>query len=334
MDPTPNDTPAGAPAPRLMEQVLAALAARHYSRRTVRAYTGWIRRYIRFHGRRHPREMGEPELTAFLSHLAVERHVSASTQNQALASLLFLYREVLRMEMPWLNDVVRAKRTHRVPVVLTQAEVKALLGQMDGAPRLAAQLMYGAGLRLLETLRLRVKDLDFGACEITVRQGKGGKDRRVPLPARAQAALREQVALVRRLHAADLAQGAGYVELPDAYDLKSPSAARDLAWQWVFPAARTYLHRESGRRRRHHLHESTVQAAVQRARERAGIVKRAGCHTLRHSFATHLLEAGADIRTIQELLGHNDVSVTMIYTHVLNKGGRGVRSPLDSEEMS
>lgn len=334
MDQTPKDTPAGAKPPRLMEQVQAALAARHYSPRTVTAYRGWIRRYIRFHGKRHPREMGEPELTAFLSHLATVRRVSASTQNQALAGLLFLYRDVLRLEMPWLKDVVRAKRTHRIPVVLTQQEVKALLEQMNGTPRLAAQLMYGAGLRLLEVMRLRVKDVDFGAREITVRQGKGGKDRRVPLPGKVLPALRDQVALVRRLHEADVADDAGYVELPDAYDVKNPSAARALAWQWVFPATRTYFHHESGRRRRHHLHESTVQGAVQRARERAGIVKQAGCHALRHSFATHLLEAGADIRTIQELLGHNDVSVTMIYTHVLNKGGRGVRSPLDAEEMA
>ena len=333
MDQKPTDTPGSAPAPRLMEQVHAALAARHYSPRTMRAYTGWIRRYIRFHGRRHPREMGEPELTAFLSYLATHRKVGASTQNQALASLLFLYRDVLRVEMPWLHDVVRAKRSQKVPLVLTQDEVRALLAAMDGTPLLVAQLLYGTGMRLLEVMRLRVKDIDFGAGEITVRQGKGDKDRRVPLPERTRAALREQIAFVRRQHTADLAAGAGCVELPGAMATKNHAAIRDLAWQWVFPATRIYRHAETGELRRHHLHETVIQHAVRHARRHAGLTKPAGCHTLRHSFATHLLEAGSDIRTIQELLGHNDVSVTMIYTHVLNKGGRGVRSPLDAERM-
>ncbi|MBM3496249.1 MAG: integron integrase [Armatimonadetes bacterium] len=333
MDHTPQDTPAGAPAPRLMEQVQAALSARHYSPRTVRAYRGWIRRYIRFHGKRHPREMGEPELTAFLSHLATERHVSASTQNQALAALLFLYRDVLRHEMPWLNNVVRAKRTQRIPVVLTQAEVKALLGRLKGTPLLAAQLMYGTGMRLGEVMALRVKDVDFGAREIAVRCGKGAKDRRVPLPGRVMAELRAQVNRALRLHAEDLVIDAGYVELPYAMSTKNPAAARDPGWQWVFPATSTYCHEQSGEERRHHLHESHIQKMVARARREAGILKHAGCHTLRHSFATHLLERGADIRTIQELLGHNDVAVTMIYTHVLNKGGRGVLSPLDSDDF-
>lgn len=333
MDHKPNDPPAGAAAPRLMEQVQAALAARHYSPRTVRAYRGWIRRYIRFHGRRHPREMGEPELTAFLSHLATVRHVAASTQNQALAALLFLYRDVLRQELPWLNDVVRAKRTQRVPVVLTQGEVKALLAQLKGTPLLAAQLMYGTGMRLGEVMALRVKDIDFGAREIVVRCGKGAKDRRVPLPARVTATLRAQVGRALRLHAEDLAIDAGFVELPYAMGTKNPAAAREPGWQWVFPATRTYSHEESGQERRHHLHESHIQKMVAQARREAGIHKPAGCHTLRHSFATHLLERGADIRTIQELLGHNDVAVTMIYTHVLNKGGRGVLSPLDADDF-
>lgn len=333
MDQTPKDTPAGAKAPRLMEQVQAALAARHYSRRTVTAYRGWIRRYIRFHGKRHPREMGEPELTAFLSHLATVRRVSASTQNQALAGLLFLYRDVLRQEVPWLKDVVRAKRTHHIPVVLTQAEVKVLLGALDGTPLLAAQLMYGTGMRLGEVMSLRIKDIDFGAREITVRCGKGAKDRRVPLPVRTAPALRAQVDRALRLHAEDLAVDAGYVELPFAMDVKNPAAARDPGWQWVFPATRTYFHEKSGEERRHHLHESHIQKRVAQARRNAGILKQAGCHTLRHSFATHLLERGADIRTIQELLGHNDVAVTMIYTHVLNKGGCGVLSPLDAGDF-
>ncbi len=333
MDQTPKDTPAGAPAPRLMEQVHAALAARHYSPRTMRAYRGWIRRYIRFHGKRHPREMGEPELTAFLSHLATVRRVSASTQNQALAGLLFLYRDVLKQEMPWLNNVVRAKRTRRMPVVLTQAEVKALLGQLKGTPLLAAQLMYGTGMRLGEVMALRVKDVDFGAREIAVRYGKGAKDRRVPLPGRVMPALRAQVDRALRLHAEDLAVDAGYVELPFAMDTKSPNAAREPGWQWVFPATSTYYHEETHQERRHHLHESHIQKMVAQARRDAGIMKNAGCHTLRHSFATHLLERGADIRTIQELLGHNDVAVTMIYTHVLNKGGRGVLSPLDADDF-
>ena len=333
MDHKPNDPPAGAPPPRLMEQVLAVLAARHSSPRTVRAYRGWIRRYIRFHGRRHPREMGEPELTAFLTYLAVERNVSASTQNQAMAALSFLYRMVLKQDMPWLEDVVRAKRPQRVPQVLTQAEVKALLAEMSGTPLLAAQLMYGTGMRLIEVMSLRLKDVDFGAREITVRCGKGAKDRRVPLPARAKDALQEQVERARLRHAADLAAGAGYVELPWAMGTKNPAAARDPGWQWVFPATRTYHHRETGQERRHHLHESHIQKKVAEARCRAGIMKPASCHTLRHSFATHLLERGADIRTIQELLGHNDVAVTMLYTHVLNKGGRGVLSPLDADDF-
>lgn len=330
MDQKPAETPGSAPAPRLMQQVRAAIAARHYSPRTERAYTGWIRRYIHFHGRRHPQEMGEPELTAFLSHLATQRKVSASTQNQALAALLFLYRQVLRQDVPWLTGVVRAKRSLKVPLVMTKDETFALLRELDGTPRLVALLLYGSGLRLLEAMQLRVKDLDFGARVITVREGKGGKDRRVPLPDRASADLRRQLEFVARQHAEDLAAGAGFVALPHALGTKNPAAARELAWQWVFPATRCYREPATGQQRRHHLHESVVQGAVREARRRARLTKPATCHTLRHSFATHLLEAGSDIRTIQELLGHNDIAMTMLYAHVMNKGAQGVTSPLDT----
>lgn len=315
--------------PRLLDQVRAAIRARHYSRRTEKAYTTWIRRFVLFHAKRHPAEMGQPEVTAYLTHLAVVDKVSASTQNQALSAILFLYREVLHQELDWLDDVVRAKRSYRVPVVLTREEVTTLLAELSGTPHLVATLLYGAGLRLLEALRLRVKDLDFARAEITVREGKGRKDRHTMLPRVAHADLQRHLARVKRQHDHDLAHDAGHVALPDSLALKYPSASRDWAWQWVFPATRCYRDADTGQLRRHHLHESVLQQAVREARRRAHLAKPATCHTLRHSFATHLLESGYDIRTIQELLGHTDLTTTMLYTHVLNRGGHGVRSPLD-----
>jgi len=315
--------------PRLLDRVRQAIRLRHYSRRTEEAYAGWIRRFILFHRRRHPREMGEAEVTAFLSSLAVERRVSASTQNQALSAILFLYEHVLGVELDWLDDVVRAKAPARLPVVLTREEVRAILGRLAGTPRLVGVLLYGTGLRLLECLRLRVKDVDFGRNEIIVRSGKGDRDRRTMLPASVKDPLGEHLRGVLVQHQADLARGGGWVELPDALARKYPGAGRDWAWQWVFPAARHYVDAVTGQRRRHHLHETVMQRAMRMATLAAGISKPASCHSLRHSFATHLLEDGHDIRTVQELLGHKDVSTTMIYTHVPNRGGRGVPSPAD-----
>ena len=282
-----------------------------------------------FHGKRHPAEMGAVEVTQFLSSLAQQDHVAASTQNQALSALLFLYRQVLQVEMPWLDNVVRAKRSERLPVVLTREEVRAVIRELQGPPRLMAILLYGAGLRLLECARLRMKDVDFATNQIIVRAGKGDRDRVTMLPAVVRTDLVRHVEMVRRQHEADLRHGAGWVELPWALARKYPNAGREWAWQWVFPATRIYVDRETGQRRRHHLHESVLQRAVKEAVRRAGIAKRATCHTFRHSFATHLLEDNHDIRTVQELLGHRDVSTTMIYTHVLNRGPGGVRSPAD-----
>jgi len=315
--------------PRLLDTVRDALRVRHYSRRTERAYLGWIRRYIVFHAKRHPAEMGAAEVSRFLSSLAVEGRVSASTQNQALAALLFLYGPVLGVELPWLDELVRAVRPERLPVVLSRDEVRAVLLVLRGTPRLMAVLLYGAGLRLLECARLRVKDLDFAANQIVVRSGKGDRDRVTILPAVVRPALERQLARVRAQHERDLRAGAGWVELPHALARKYPNAGREWAWQWVFPATRTYTERTTSQRRRHHLHETVVQRAVHRAVREAGLTKPASCHTFRHSFATHLLEDGYDIRTVQELLGHRDVRTTMIYTHVLNRGPAGVRSPLD-----
>ncbi|MEK6612414.1 MAG: integron integrase [Gemmatimonadota bacterium] len=315
--------------PRLIVQVKGRMRARHLSPRTEQAYVGWILRYIRYHGTRHPAELGEAEIIAYLTHLADERRVSRSTQMQALSALVLLYREVLAKPVGDVRRVLRSTSPTRLPAVLSRGEVRAVLGQLRGTSRLIALLLYGAGLRLMECLTLRVKDLDFARGEIRVRCGKGGKDRVTMLPASARPALEEQLARVRALHARDLAEGAGRVAMPSALDRKAPAWATDLAWQWVFPASRRYQDAESGQERRHHVHETAVQRAVQGAVRAAGIAKRATCHTLRHCFATHLLEDGYDIRTLQELLGHTDVSTTMIYTHVLNRGGLGVRSPAD-----
>ena len=278
--------------------------------------------------------MGGAEVTAFLTSLAVDRKVAASTQNQALSALLFLYREVLGVELPWLDDVVRAKRPQHLPVVLTRDEVHSVLQRLDGVPRVMAILLYGAGLRLLECCRLRVKDVDFATNQIVIRDGKGRKDRATMLPAAVKAVLATHIERVREQHQADLRHGAGWVELPGALIGKYPNAGRDWGWQWIFPATRFYVDRVTGQRRRHHLHESVLQRAVKDAVRSAGIAKPATCHTFRHSFATHLLEESHDIRTVQELLGHQDVSTTMIYTHVLNRGPSGVRSPADRMFLS
>jgi integron integrase len=313
----------------LLDRARTLIRTRHYSPRTEKAYVGWMRRFVLFHNGRHPGQMGLPEVARYLAHLAVQGRVSASTQNQAFSALMFLYRDVLERPIEGLEDVARAKRPARVPLVLSRDEVQAVLGSLRGAPALMCSLMYGAGLRLLECCRLRVKDVDLARGEIVVRDGKGRKDRVTVLPACLAEPLARQIESVRRRHAADLAAGAGAVALPDALERKYPNAVRDWAWQWVFPADRHYIDRASGEQRRHHLHESVVQREFATAVRAAKLTKPATCHTLRHSFATHLLEAGYDIRTIQELLGHSDVATTMIYTHVLNRGGRGVRSPLD-----
>ena len=316
-------------APRLLDLVRDAIRRRHYSLRTEERYVHWIRRFVYFSGRRHPRELGAPEVTAFLNHLARERNVAASTQNQALSALLFLYREALQAPLPWLDELERAQRPARLPTVLTPREARALLAGIRGTPRLMASLLYGAGLRLRECLKLRVKDVDFGYGQIVVRDGKGAKDRVTMLPAPLVEPLKRQIERARQVHERDLAAGYGSVELPDALSRKYPRAPYELGWQFVFPSHRLSRDPRSGGVRRHHLYENYVTRGVKRAARAAGIVKPVSCHTLRHSFATHLLESGYDIRTVQELLGHADVSTTMIYTHVLNKGGRGVASPLE-----
>ncbi|HET7025997.1 MAG TPA: integron integrase [Gemmatimonadales bacterium] len=313
----------------LVDRLREVLRTRHYSQRTEGAYVGWVRRYIRHFGRRHPREMGGAEVGQFLSWLARERQVSAATQNQALAALLFLYRDVLGRAIGDVGVTARARTPERVPVVLSRREVRLVLEQLEGVPRLVALLLYGSGMRLMEALALRVKDIDFERGEIVVRRGKGAKDRVTILPDGVRPALERHLRRVRRLHQRELAAGRGGVELPGAFGRKSPRAEREWVWQWVFPAGRAGADQETGEMRRHHLHPSAVQRAVAEAVRRARIGKRASCHTFRHSFATHLLESGSDIRTVQELLGHSDVATTMIYTHVLGRGARGVRSPLD-----
>jgi integron integrase len=312
-----------------MDRFRETIAMRRLSRRTEKSYAAWIRRFVRFHRGRHPREMAAREIGAFLGHLATEGSVSASTLSQALSALLFLYKSVLGMDPGWVEDLPRPKRPTRVPVVLTPGEVRSVLQCMTGVPRLVAHVLYGGGLRLLEALQLRVQDVDFASHEIVVRRGKGAKDRRTMLPQVVRDELADHLVRVRRQHDTDAERGAGWVTLPDALGRKYPNAGREWRWQWVFPATRTYRDPETGQSRRHHLHETVVQKALRVAAREAGIAKRVSPHTLRHSFATHLLQAGYDIRTVQDLLGHRDVSTTMIYTHVLNRGGLGVQSPLD-----
>jgi integron integrase len=318
--------------PSLLTQLRTAIRTRHYSPRTEEAYVQWVRRFVRFCGTQHPRELGPSDVTRFLSSLAVDANVSASTQNQALAAIVFLYRDALDMPVGWLNTLVRAKRPGRVPVVFTRDEVRALFAQRErGTPvSLVLELLYGTGMRLLEALQLRVKDIDFGANQITVRGGKGDRDRRTMLPERMAKALLQHLAEVRTQHERDVEDGAGWVVLPGALGVKYPNAGREWAWQWVFPAGRMYENRATGQRRRHHVHETVVQRAFKEALRTSRIPKKGTCHTLRHSFATHLLETGYDIRTVQELLGHRSVETTMIYTHVLNRGGLGVKSPVDT----
>ncbi len=314
---------------KLLDQVRDAIRVKHYSIRTEEAYVSWIRRYILFHDKQHPRAMGISEIEAFLTHLAVEQNVAASTQNQALAALLFLYREVLRKDLERPVDSVRAKRPQRLPTVLTPEEVFKVMGFLSGTHQLMAKLLYGSGLRLMECMRLRVKDVDFAQRQIIVRDGKGMKDRVTMLPEVLISSLQEHLRHVKLLHTSDLTTGYGSVYLPFALARKYPHANREWLWQWVFPSQRPSVDPRSGAVRRHHLDESGLQKAVRRAAQQAGISKRVSPHTFRHSFATHLLENGYDIRTVQELLGHKDVKTTMIYTHVLNRGGLAVRSPLD-----
>ena len=317
-------------SPKLLDRMRAEIRVRHYSIRTEETYVDWARRFILFNNKRHPKELGAAEVRDFLTHLAVDRNVAASTQNQAKSALLFLYRDVLHIELPWLDEVIAAKMSKRLPVVLTQTETRHLLNAMSGTMGVVASLLYGTGMRLLEGLRLRVKDVEFTRREITVREGKGNKDRVTVLPENLILPLKVHLEKVKALHERDLEAGFGEVYLPNALSVKYPKAAKAWGWQFVFPSAVRSTDPRTGIERRHHLYEASVQRAVREAAKLAGIHKPVTPHVLRHSFATHLLQAGYDIRTVQELLGHKDVQTTMIYTHVLNRGGRGVVSPLDA----
>ena len=319
----------GPAEPRLLDRVRREIRLRHYSIRTEGAYVDWIRRFIIFNDKRHPSELGPSEVAAFLTHLAVERRVAPSTQSQAKSAILFLYRVVLNAELPWLDEVVVAKSASRLPVVLTVTEVRKLLEQMHGSVGLVCALLYGTGMRLLEGLRLRVKDVEFERREVLVRNGKGGKDRVTVLPENLILPLQQQIAKCRALHQRDLEEGFGSVWLPNALDVKNPNAPKQWGWQWVFPSTNRSVDPRTGKTHRHHLNEASVQKAMSLASKRMGMIKPCSPHVLRHSFATHLLQSGYDIRTVQELLGHSDVSTTMVYTHVMNRGGRGVRSPFD-----
>lgn len=323
-----TNTPSSS-SPKLLDQLRDRIRVKHYSIRTETQYVQWVRRYILFHGKQHPRELGPPAVEAFLTHLAVDSNVAAATQNQALSALLFLYREVLGIDLPWMNDVTRAKRSRRLPVVLTREEVRVVLAEMEGVHGLLVRLLYGSGMRLMEAIRLRVKDVEFSRNEILVRDGKGAKDRVTMLPESIKTDLQAHLVKRRALYEQDKAVSRASVYLPDALARKYPNAPTEWGWQYVFPSGSYSIDPRSGEERRHHLDEKLLQRAMKRAVQAAGLVKPATPHTLRHSFATHLLERGQDIRTIQELLGHKDVATTMVYTHVLNKGGKGVASPLD-----
>jgi integron integrase len=316
--------------PKLIGELRQALRCKHYSRRTEQSYCNWVRRFVRFHKMRNPAEMSEAEINAFLSHLGLRRKVSASTQNQALSAILFLYKGVLKKDIKNLGDVIRARKPRHLPIVMTKDEVAEVLGHLEGTLWLMCSLMYGAGLRLTECLRLRVQDIDFGSNQIAIRDGKGFKDRTTMLPQAAKRPLLDHLEMVRGVHDRDLADGYGRVQMPYALARKYPKADREWRWQYVFPQRNRWVSRQTGEQGRHHLDESIVQKAVKAAVSETGITKRVSCHTMRHSFATHLLEDGYDIRTVQELLGHKDVRTTMVYTHVLNLGGKGVRSPMDS----
>ena len=316
--------------PKLLTQLSQAIRSRHYSRSTEATYVHWIKRFIFFHHVRHPQEMAEPEINAFLTHLAVKEHVSASTQNQALCAIIFLYKHVINRKIGDIGEVIRARKPVRLPVVMTKAEVKAVLSNLTGDKWIIAYIMYGAGLRLMECLRLRVQDVDFNQNQITVRDGKGDKDRVTMFPESVKKPLAEHLSKVKKIHESDIEKGLGRVLLPDALARKYPNASKEWRWQWIFPQNTLWHNIKTGERGRHHVHETLIQKLVKDAVTKAGLVKRATCHTFRHSFATHLLEDGYDIRTIQELLGHKDLKTTMIYTHVLNKGPSAVRSPADN----